>query len=137
MGRVKTPERSAAVSSEARKPTVPIRAGSEVFEGEIPEWARCRDCAGAGALPATNDGTVDAVDGAEPCRRCETSGVDPEALHDWFDPHGAGYRNLRPGLISCRRCGTVRARDGSSDTKPCRGPVRMGLRAEPAASLPF
>lgn len=49
--------------------------------------------------------------------------------HAWFDPHAAGFKNLTPGLKSCRRCGTVMPRDPERQKlKTCRGVVRVELR---------
>lgn len=42
--------------------------------------------------------------------------------HEWFD---CGMLN---GVLSCRKCGVVRQRDGSNENKPCRGHVRVGPR---------
>lgn len=39
--------------------------------------------------------------------------------HDWFVPGFIKYE-------CCRLCGIIRRRDGKN--KPCRGPVRLGLR---------
>lgn len=40
-----------------------------------------------------------------------------EKEHAWFK---------RFGLICCKKCGIVQRADGKN--KPCRGPVRVGLR---------
>lgn len=44
-----------------------------------------------------------------------------ERYHKWFVPSGFTFE-------CCKACGMVRQRDGSNDTKPCRGSVAIGMR---------
>lgn len=45
-----------------------------------------------------------------------------DATHEW--------QPFMDGLLACKLCGIVRRRDGKN--KPCRGRVRVALRAEAA-----
>lgn len=57
-------------------------------------------------------------------------------LHEWFRPRENGYPNLGD-YESCKKCGVIRQANGSSDSRECRGVVRILPRTNDLASSKF